>query len=110
MLEPKKLLSVVLFGDAEKADIGWLEFWVYVCNKNKPAKKSLYMAEDPKDLEKMILGSLEKQQAQMAAREAMMKENAIKEKAFKLHQTMEAMANAKRFNKHQHRTRRHLRN
>ncbi len=60
MVEPKKLLSVVLFGDMEKTDIGWLEFWVYVCNDNKPAKKSIYMAEDPKDLEKLILGSLEK--------------------------------------------------
>ncbi len=44
---PANLLSVVLFGNTEKNDISWLEFWVYVCNGNKPAKKITYMAEDP---------------------------------------------------------------
>merc|ERR1719174_2016503 len=109
MLEPKKLLSVVLFGDMEKTDICWLEFWVYVCNDNKPVKKTSYMAEDPKDLEKLILGSLEKQQAQMQAREAMMKENMIKEKALAVHNTMMQMAQAKRLRKHhlKHKVKKH---
>jgi hypothetical protein len=35
----------------------------------------------------------------MAAREAMMKENVIKEKAMAIHATMEKMANAKRLHK-----------
>ena len=35
---PDKFMAVILFGDMDRQSIGWLEFWVYLCNKYKPLK------------------------------------------------------------------------
>lgn len=67
---PEKLMSVVLFGNTNKPDIGWLEYWIYLCNNKKKLPKWAYMAESPYELEKAVIGSLERQQKQLIAREA----------------------------------------
>jgi len=37
---------VVLFG-SKKPDIGWLEYWIYLCNGKKKLPEWAYMAESP---------------------------------------------------------------
>lgn len=47
---PKSLLRIALFNDFFRTDIGWLEFWVYVCADGVKPNEDAYMSVKPMDL------------------------------------------------------------
>ena len=46
IVSPADLLRIATFNDLYRKDIGWLEFWVYVCsNAKKPLDEEYFLKE-----------------------------------------------------------------
>lgn len=56
--KPEGLLRVACFNDPFRTDIGWLEFWVYVCSDGKRPKEESYMSTKQAPLEEQILAKM----------------------------------------------------
>ena len=44
LVKPTALLRVALFGNYFRTDIGWLEFWVWVCSNGDKPNEDAYLS------------------------------------------------------------------
>ena len=55
LVSPTDLLRVAVFNDLYRKDIGWLEFWVYVCSDGEKPLDEEYFLEEKCNLSFIII-------------------------------------------------------
>lgn len=77
--KPSALLRIATFNDPFRKDIGWLEFWVYVCSNGKKPKEDSYMSTQEVPLEKLLLQKMQEEAKKKALRQKLFDEDKKKE-------------------------------
>lgn len=101
---PEGLLRIACFNDPYRIDIGWLEFWVYVCSDGKRPKEESYMSSKQVPLEEQILNKMKKDAEKRAQRQKLMDQDQMKDLQAKANKsgeniTVESKVPAKRMRK-----------
>lgn len=69
LAKPKALLRVALFGNYFRVDIGWLEFWVWVCSNGEKPNEEAYLSTKRISLAEAILLKRKKEAKLQALRQ-----------------------------------------